>query len=88
MCSTHVPHLFINDTCNFLFVSRIINSLFFFSRGVHIIIFNDDADLKEKMLVACQRLNLAEHTVKGADDLIAKLLFYSFLHSIITPRLI
>ena len=39
-------------------------------RGVHI--FNDDSDLKEKMLVACQRLNLAEHTVKGADDLIAK----------------
>ena len=41
-------------------------------RGEHI--FNDDAEFREKMVSACQRLNLAAHVVKGSEDLIAKTL--------------
>jgi hypothetical protein len=41
-------------------------------RGEHV--FNDDADFREKMSSACQRLNLAAHAVKGSEDLIAKTL--------------
>ena len=39
-------------------------------RGQHM--YNEDVDFKEKMTVACGRLNLCEHAVKGSEDLIAK----------------
>jgi hypothetical protein len=39
-------------------------------RGLHML--NEDVDFKEKINVACVRLNMCEHSVKGSEDLIAK----------------
>jgi len=56
-------------------------------RGVHM--YNSDEALKEKMKIACTRLNLTEHSVKGSDDLIAKTISVSHGHQLLatlSPR--
>ena len=50
-------------------------------RGVHM--YNSDEALKEKMKIACTRLNLTEHSVKGSDDLIAKTISVSHCHQLL-----
>ena len=52
-------------------------------RGVHM--YNSDEALKEKMKIACTRLNLTEHSVKGSDDLIAKTISVSHGHQLLAP---